>query len=112
MLPKSSKVSQSLDDDLFDEVDFLNSEECSNECPDKFDFNAKLTDHSNFVVNSKELPSVFEVGESSTKVDDTVPVSAYYAKGKKKKNSQKQNNTGNSKKKQTLKTFNFYIAFN
>ncbi|KAI3758690.1 hypothetical protein L6452_06261 [Arctium lappa] len=74
--------SQSLDDeDLFDEVDFLNSEECSDECMDKFDFNAKFTDHTNFVINYEELASVFEVGESESKVDEPIPVSAYYVEG-------------------------------
>ncbi|KAI3669505.1 hypothetical protein L6452_40741 [Arctium lappa] len=67
MFPKSSEASHSIyDDDLFDdEVDFLNSED------------------------------VFEVGESSSKVDDTVPMSTYYAKVKKqkKKHPQKRTNT-------------------
>ncbi|KAI3718529.1 hypothetical protein L6452_19403 [Arctium lappa] len=86
MFPKSSKASQSGDDDLFEyDVDFLNSDGCFDECVEKFDFNAKLHDHFDFVVKSEALPSVFEKGESSTKVDETILVSTYYAKGKKQK---------------------------
>ncbi|KAI3681020.1 hypothetical protein L6452_35801 [Arctium lappa] len=72
-----------------------------------FDFSAKLPDHSTFVINGQVLPSVYQVGESSTKVGDTVSVSTdYYAKSKKqkKRRSQKQNNTGKLKKRQSQKS--------
>ncbi|KAI3665075.1 hypothetical protein L6452_43692 [Arctium lappa] len=95
-------------DDLFASAnDFLNSdEECVDEI-DIFDFNAKLPDHSTFVINGQALPSVHEVGESSTKVGELVSVNVdYYAKGKKqkKRRSQKQNNTGKLTKRQSQKS--------
>ncbi|KAI3672582.1 hypothetical protein L6452_38675 [Arctium lappa] len=84
---KSSKVSKSNDVNgmLDEEFDFLNSVDCFDECVDQFDFNAKLPDHSQFIVNSKGLPSVFEKGESSTKVDKPVCVSTKHVKDVKKK---------------------------
>ncbi|KAI3669362.1 hypothetical protein L6452_40596 [Arctium lappa] len=79
---KASHTSEVDVDDLFASAnDFLNSDEgCVDEI-DLFDFNAPLPDHSTFVINGQALPSVHEVGESSTKVGDTVSVNAdYYAK--------------------------------
>ncbi|KAI3735422.1 hypothetical protein L6452_14918 [Arctium lappa] len=40
---------------------------------DMFDFNAKPPDHSDFTINFDALPSVFEIGELSTKVGESVP---------------------------------------
>ncbi|KAI3729937.1 hypothetical protein L6452_18610 [Arctium lappa] len=119
MFPNASKAPLSDDDDLFDDgVDFLKSDGCFDKCVEQFDFNAKLPDHSKFVVNSKELPSVFEKGESSTKVDKSVRVSTFYAKGKRGKNrhSQKWTNTGKSRKKQSQKSHssnmnNSYVSY-
>ncbi|KAI3702152.1 hypothetical protein L6452_27878 [Arctium lappa] len=86
---------------LNDGFDFLNSDGDLDDCIAQFDFNTKLPDHSSFVVNSFGLPSVYEKGETSSKVDKSVPVKTKVAKGKKKKSghSQKQINTGKSKKK-------------
>ncbi|KAI3735681.1 hypothetical protein L6452_15189 [Arctium lappa] len=66
------KAPQTSEDDINDLFacanDFLNSDDgCIDESIDMFDFNAKLPDHSTFIINSEVLPSVFEVGESSTK---------------------------------------------
>ncbi|KAI3680732.1 hypothetical protein L6452_35507 [Arctium lappa] len=53
---------------------------------DMFDFNAPLPNHSTFLINGEDLPSVYEKGESSTKVGESISVNAdYYAKGKKHK---------------------------
>ncbi|KAI3665167.1 hypothetical protein L6452_43788 [Arctium lappa] len=74
---KTSKASKSHDiTGLFDEeFDFLKSDGCFNDCVDQFDFNAKLPDHSQFIINSNGLPSVYEKGESLTKVDKSVSLS-------------------------------------
>ncbi|KAI3758693.1 hypothetical protein L6452_06264 [Arctium lappa] len=84
---------------------FLNSEECSDECVEKFDFNAKLPDQPKFVVNSEELPSVFEVGESSTKVDDIVPISAYYAEDMRYKRFEGKHECRPKKGEESAKSF-------
>ncbi|KAI3770986.1 hypothetical protein L6452_02135 [Arctium lappa] len=83
----TSKASISNDDDvLFDEeFDSLNSDGCFDKYVKNFDCNAKLPDHSQFIVNFNGLPSVYEKGESSTKVDKKVSVSTYYAKDLKKR---------------------------
>ncbi|KAI3707697.1 hypothetical protein L6452_26326 [Arctium lappa] len=59
---KTSKAPITNDDDvLFDEeFDFLNSNGCFDKYVEQFDFNAKLPDNSQFIVNSNGLPSVYE----------------------------------------------------
>ncbi|KAI3677810.1 hypothetical protein L6452_37080 [Arctium lappa] len=103
---KSSKASKSDNmSGLFDdEFDFLNSDGDLDECVAQFDFNAKLPGHSQFVINSFGLSSVYEKGETSTKVDKSVPVKTKVAKGKKKKfgHSQKQTTTCKPKKRHSL----------
>ncbi|KAI3771254.1 hypothetical protein L6452_02414 [Arctium lappa] len=106
---KAPQTSEDDFDDLFASVNgFLNSDDgCVDESIGMFDFNAKLLDHSAFIINTEALPSVFEVGESSTKVGELVSVSTdYYGKGKKqkKRRSQKRTNTGNQKQRQTQKS--------
>ncbi|KAI3667124.1 hypothetical protein L6452_42172 [Arctium lappa] len=66
-----------------------------------------VEDHTQFIINSNGLPSVYEKGESSTKVDKPVSVSTTHAKSKKKKNrhSQKRTTTGKSKNKQSFKSY-------
>ncbi|KAI3758637.1 hypothetical protein L6452_06204 [Arctium lappa] len=108
----SSKAPQTSEvdfDDLFASAnDFLNSDDgCVEECIDRFDFNSKLPDHSAFIINSEVLPSVYDVGESSTKVGEPVSMSTnFYQKCKKqrKRRSQKRNNTGRPKKRQSKKS--------
>ncbi|KAI3672889.1 hypothetical protein L6452_38989 [Arctium lappa] len=59
MFPNASKAPQFNDDDLFeDEFGFLNSDGCVDECVEKFDFNAKLPDHSAFVIKYELLPNM------------------------------------------------------
>ncbi|KAI3735223.1 hypothetical protein L6452_14714 [Arctium lappa] len=90
----SSKAPQTSEDDIDDLFacanDFLNSDDgCIDERIDMFDSNAQLPDHSGFIINSEALPSVFEVGESSTKVGESVSVSTdYYEKELRKKRSE------------------------
>ncbi|KAI3665052.1 hypothetical protein L6452_43669 [Arctium lappa] len=78
--------------------DFLNSDDgCIDEI-DMFDFNAPLPDM---------LPSGVNIDESSTKVGESVSVTAdYYAQGKKHKKQrlQKQKYTGTQKKTQSQKS--------
>ncbi|KAI3669450.1 hypothetical protein L6452_40685 [Arctium lappa] len=75
---------------LNDGFDFLNYDGDLDECMAQFDFNSKLPDHSSFVINSFGLPSAYENGETSTKVDKSVPVKTKVAKGKKKKSGHSQ----------------------
>ncbi|KAI3746570.1 hypothetical protein L6452_09004 [Arctium lappa] len=108
VISKNSKASKSNDiSDLLDEeFDFLNSEGDLDDCVGQFDFNAKLPDHSQFIINSFGLPSVYEKGETSTKFDEPVSVNTTNARGKKKKSrhSQKQKTTGKPKKKKSFKS--------
>ncbi|KAI3735918.1 hypothetical protein L6452_15444 [Arctium lappa] len=104
--PKISKA-LNLDDrsgSLDNELNFLNTEGVLNDCVSQFDFSSKLPDHSSCVVNSFGLPSVFDKGETSTKVDKSVSVKSKKAKGKKQKSqlSQKPILTGKPKKKHSL----------
>ncbi|KAI3758641.1 hypothetical protein L6452_06209 [Arctium lappa] len=96
----SDDISGSLDNEL----NFLNSESVLNYCVSQFDFSSKLSDHSSCVVNSFGLPSVFDKGETSTKVDKSVSLKSKKAKGKKQKTqlSQKPILTGKPKKKHSL----------
>ncbi|KAI3758456.1 hypothetical protein L6452_06019 [Arctium lappa] len=99
---KSSKASKSdAISDLFNE-----SEGELDDYVGQFDFNAKLPDHSQFVINSFGLSSMYEKGQTSTNANKPVSVNSKSAKGKKKKSrhSKKHNTTGKPKKKQPLKT--------
>ncbi|KAI3734336.1 hypothetical protein L6452_13802 [Arctium lappa] len=78
---KAPQTSTDNFDDLFASAnDFINSDDGCVEEIDMFDFNASLPDHSTFVINGEALPSVYEKGESSTKVGESISVNAdYYA---------------------------------
>ncbi|KAI3745964.1 hypothetical protein L6452_08379 [Arctium lappa] len=95
-------------DDLFESAnDFLNSDEGCIEEIDLFDFNAKLPDHSTCLKTEKVLPSVSKMAKSSTKVGESVSVTAnYYSQGKKHKKQrlQKQKYNGTQKKTQSQKS--------
>ncbi|KAI3730157.1 hypothetical protein L6452_18833 [Arctium lappa] len=96
-----SKASKS--NDMFGSTergfDFLNSDGVLDDCFDQFDFNAKLPNHSSFVVNSFGKTSMLEKVAKSTKVDKSVSVKTKNAKGKKKsQHLQKPITTGNPKK--------------
>ncbi|KAI3669452.1 hypothetical protein L6452_40688 [Arctium lappa] len=94
-------------DDLFESAnDFLNSDDGCIEEIDMFDFNAPLPNHSTCLTNEKVLPSVLKTDKSSTKVGESVSVTAdYYSQGKKHKKQrlQKQKYTGTRKKTQSQK---------
>ncbi|KAI3771143.1 hypothetical protein L6452_02301 [Arctium lappa] len=80
--------------------DFLNSDGGLDDCFNQFDFNAKLPNHSSFVVKSLGKTSMPVNSAKSTKVDKSVSGKAKNAKGKIiSQHSQKPNNTGNLKKK-------------
>ncbi|KAI3707521.1 hypothetical protein L6452_26130 [Arctium lappa] len=111
---KCSKVSEASQtssdnfDDLFESAnDFLNSDDgCIDEI-DMFDFNDTLPYHSTCLTNEKVLPSVLKTAKSSTKVGESVYVTAdYYSQGKnhKKQRLQKQKHTGTQKKTQSQKS--------
>ncbi|KAI3669630.1 hypothetical protein L6452_40934 [Arctium lappa] len=102
VLSKASKSNDSfgLTDGGFD---FLNSDGGLDGCFDQFDFNAKLPNHSSFVVKSLGKTSTSVKSAKSTKVDKSVPVNTKYAKGKNKsQHSQKPITTGNPKKKHSV----------
>ncbi|KAI3772086.1 hypothetical protein L6452_03260 [Arctium lappa] len=82
---KTPQTSSENFDDLFVSTnDFLNSDDGCIEEIDMFDFNALLPDHSTCLINEKVLPSGFNIGESSTKVGESVSVTAdYYAQARK-----------------------------
>ncbi|KAI3735632.1 hypothetical protein L6452_15139 [Arctium lappa] len=84
---KASQSSSDNSDDLFESAnDSFNSDDGSMEESDMFDIHSKLPDHSTCLKNDKVLPSVVHIGETSTKVGDSVSVTAdYYAHGKKHK---------------------------
>ncbi|KAI3672749.1 hypothetical protein L6452_38847 [Arctium lappa] len=105
--PNSSKAQQFDDDDIFEDVtDFLNADGCFDERIDKFDFNAKLPDHTSFVINNDSLPSVFEKGETSTKVDESISVSTYYSKELRRKKSEARVEWGPKRKvEESMKSF-------
>ncbi|KAI3758991.1 hypothetical protein L6452_06564 [Arctium lappa] len=84
IFPKFSKALNSNDrsGSLENDLNFLNSDGILKDCVAQFDFTSKLPDHSSCVVNSFGLPSVFEKGETSTKVDKSVYVKSKNAKVK------------------------------
>ncbi|KAI3758890.1 hypothetical protein L6452_06462 [Arctium lappa] len=94
-------------DDLFESAnDSFNSDDGCMEESDMFDVHSKLPDHSTCLKNERVLPSDVHIGETSTKVGDSVSVTAdYYAHGKKHKKQrlQKQKYTGTQKKTQSRK---------
>ncbi|KAI3735243.1 hypothetical protein L6452_14735 [Arctium lappa] len=106
VLSKSSKASKS--DDMLGSTDggydFLNSDGGLNDCFDQFDFNAKLPNHSSFVVKSLRKTSMFVKGAKSTKVGNSVSVKTKNAKGKKNQSQrlQKPITTGIPKKKHSF----------
>ncbi|KAI3685310.1 hypothetical protein L6452_34552 [Arctium lappa] len=116
IFPKFSKALNSDDRSGSHENDlnFLNSDGSLNDCVAQFDFTSKLPDHSSCVVNSFGLPSVFDNGETSTKVDKSVSVKSKKAKGKKQKSQllQKPIHSGKPKKKQSLNSHhsNFKVS--
>ncbi|KAI3746827.1 hypothetical protein L6452_09268 [Arctium lappa] len=92
---KVSKAPQTLSDnfdDLFESTnDFLNSDDGCIEEINMFDFNVSLPDHSTCLIDDKVLPSVINIGESLTKVDEPVSVTVdYYAQEISKKRSKAQ----------------------
>ncbi|KAI3701956.1 hypothetical protein L6452_27475 [Arctium lappa] len=100
-----SKASKS--DDMFgltnSGFDFLNSDGGLDECFEQFDINAKLPNHSSFIVKSLGKTSMHVTSAKSTKVDKSVYVKAKNAKGKIiYQHSQKPTTTGNSKKKHSF----------
>ncbi|KAI3715360.1 hypothetical protein L6452_22340 [Arctium lappa] len=113
---KASQSSSDNSDDLFESAnDSFNSDDGSmeeSELPDHFtclknDIHSKLPDHSTCLKNDKVLPSAVHIGETSTKVGDSVSVTAdYYAHGKKHKKQrlQKQKYTGIHQKTQSRKS--------
>ncbi|KAI3758788.1 hypothetical protein L6452_06360 [Arctium lappa] len=105
---KAPQTSTDNFDDLFESAnDFLNSDGGCIEEIDMFDFNASLPDHSTCLINEKVLPSVLKTAKSSTKVGESISVTAdYYSQGKKHKKQrlQKQKYTGTQKKTQSQKS--------
>ncbi|KAI3714916.1 hypothetical protein L6452_21878 [Arctium lappa] len=102
VLSKASKSNDSfgLTDGGFD---FLNSDGGLDGCFDQFDFNAKLLNHSSFVVKSLGKTSTSVKSAKSTKVDKLVSVNSKNAKGKNKsQHSQKPITTGIPKKKHSI----------
>ncbi|KAI3729655.1 hypothetical protein L6452_18317 [Arctium lappa] len=89
---KAPQTSSDNFDDLFESAnDFLNFDDgCIDEI-DMFDFNAILPDHSTCFLNEKVLQSVLKTVKSSTKVGESVSVTAdYYSHGKKHKKQRSQ----------------------
>ncbi|KAI3758922.1 hypothetical protein L6452_06495 [Arctium lappa] len=102
VLSKASKSNDSfgLTDGGFD---FLKSDGGLDGCLDQFDFNAKLPNHSSFIVKSLGRTSTTVKSAKSTKVDKSVSVKAKNAKGKiKSQHSHKPITTGNRKKKHSV----------